>query len=66
MENNKKRVGEPVQSLDDISVDAVAGGANIKKLICCTCGREVDINGPMGQYYNANICPYCRGKLKSW
>ena len=67
MENKEKRVIENAESLNDASIDAVAGGGGINKLICCTCGREVRLSGPMmGQYYNNNICPFCRGRLKSW
>ena len=67
MENKEKRVIENAESLNDASIDAVAGGGGINSLICCTCGREVQLSGPMmGQYYNNNICPLCRGRLKSW
>ena len=66
MENNEK-IKSTLQNLDDAAAESVAGGAHIDKVICCTCGREIHLSGPMmGQYYNNNICPICHGKLKSW
>ena len=64
MENNDGRV---LKSLDDASVENVAGGSGLTKVICCTCGAEIQLTGPMmGQYYNNNVCPRCHGRLKSW
>lgn len=66
MENNEKRVNSQ-EKIEDEAVDSVSGGTNIDRVICCTCGAEVMLNGPMmSQYYNNNICPRCRGRLKSW
>ena len=65
MENNEKHI---LEGLKDSEVEAVAGGAvAINKVICCTCGAEIKLTGPiMGEYYNNNICPRCKGRLKSW
>lgn len=66
MENNKKTMNA-MEGVDDAAVEAVSGGANIDRVICCTCGAEIRLSGPMmSQYYNNNICPRCHGRLKSW
>ena len=66
MEYNDK-LASSGEKLEDETVDSVSGGANIDRVICCTCGAEVKLNGPMmSQYYNNNICPRCHGRLKSW
>ena len=64
MENIEKKAAE---SLDDAAAENVAGGAHLDKIICCTCGNEIRLNSPMmGNYYNNNVCPICKGKLKTW
>lgn len=64
MENNDDRV---LKNLSDAAVEKVPGGSNINKVICCTCGGEIQLTGPMmSEYYNHNICPRCKGRLKSW
>ena len=64
MENNEKRGTE---ALNDAAVEDVAGGAGLDKVICCTCGAEIQLTIPMmGEYYNHNICPHCKGRLKTW
>ena len=66
MEYNDK-LASSREKLEDETVDGVSGGANIDRVICCTCGAEIRLSGPMmSQYYNNNICPRCHGRLKSW
>ena len=63
MENNEKAL----ENLSDETVEGVSGGTGIKKVICCTCGAEIQLTAPMyTAYYNNNICPRCKGRLKSW
>ena len=66
MENNKN-INEAARSLSDEAVENVAGGSSLKKIICCTCGAEIELTIPMmSEYYNHNICPRCKGRLKTW
>ena len=67
MDNNEKINGKSMESLDDAAAEKVAGGAHLDKIICCTCGGEITLKGPMmGNYYNNNVCPICKGRLKTW
>lgn len=67
MENNEKSTIETMENVSDAAVEEVSGGANIKSLICCTCGAEIRLTEPMmTEYFNHNICPRCKGKLKTW
>ncbi len=67
MENNEKHNADMKENLSDAAAENVAGGTGLKKIICCTCGNEVRLTIPMmGEYYNNNICPICKGRLKSW
>ena len=60
-------MSDEVKVLNDEETENVSGGAHFDHVICCTCGREVKLTGPMmSQYFNNNICPYCKGKLKTW
>lgn len=53
--------------LNEQEAENVSGGGHIGKLICCTCGHEIQINSPMyTEYYNKNVCPWCKGRLKTW
>ena len=37
------------------------------RIRCCTCGHEIQLTAPMyTEYYNNNVCPICKGRLKSW
>jgi len=64
MENNEKKI----ERLDNVKAEDISGGTrNLNKVICCTCGAEIQLTVPMmGQYYNNNVCPRCHGRLKSW
>lgn len=67
MENTEKLNKSGMENLDDKDMETAAGGAHITYLVCCTCGNQVHINGPMiNGYYNNNVCPICHGRLKSW
>ena len=61
MSDEKKILSE--QEAENVS----GGGGHLGKLICCTCGHEIQINSPMyTEYYNKNVCPLCKGRLKTW
>ena len=68
MENIEKLNTEGFEPLNDEVVEKTSGGgSNIQYIVCCSCGRQIHINGPMiNGYYNGNVCPICHGRLKSW
>lgn len=60
-------MSEEAKVILEEDAEKVSGGSNLKTIICCTCGAEIQLNGPMmSSYYNDNICPRCKGKLKTW
>ena len=61
-------MSEEKKVLDEQEAENVTGGSGyIRKVICCTCGHEIKLNAPMyTEYYNKNVCPICKGRLKSW
>ncbi len=67
MENNEKVRPEISDAANDDEIENVAGGQSINHLVCCTCGALIELNGSMmGYYYHNNICPFCKGPIKTW
>ncbi len=60
-------MSDEMKTITEQEAETVSGGKGLDKVICCTCGKEIRLNGPvLTEYYNNNICPYCKGRLKTW
>jgi hypothetical protein len=65
VENTENLNTNDLDHVGSDELENVAGG-NLKYVVCCTCGAQVSTDRPTGAYYNHNICPFCKGRLKSW